>query len=252
MLITTSSKDSASAWIPQEPTHVGEALDGIFGHIPKEADTPNDARYFAVASSIVLEHISVTRDTFPEIVRLWKSTADTVKHMVHVYPTGPCTGTNRASVQTDEGLLHQYFVEQFASSAVIEYLPKVEYNKLELRSTGVIAFDRVQNIPETTFSLELSGFLVCLMCGTTTRTADLVLDRAGFAVIPTTFGKLLALVNRDVLTITKLPEITLISTTAWSLCGFLVGIQKESGVHMVGRTMIPKTEFWDAVERSLG
>lgn len=251
MISETSSKQSATSWIFQEPSNIGEAYDPITVFLLEKPRTTTDGKFFSVAKKITLEELDFSKSNISGIVDIWVKTADNLKHMVNVSPSGPCTGTTRGGVRTEQGLLHQYFVHQFAPSSVALYLPKSKLDTLAFRTTGVVSFDRVGDISDEVFSHELRRFLVCLLCGTSLRTADMILDHADFRLVSTAHGKLLALLHRETMSRARREDFVLLSTSLWFKQGFLVGHQTSTGLVVVGRTAIPTSEFWDAMERGM-
>lgn len=252
LMLETSSRASVDPWIPQEPISVGEAYDTLIGRLLDKPKSPSDAKFFAVAKNIKLQVLDLSRQQISEVRDLWATTADTIQHMTHVSLSGPCTGTSRQNVQADHGLLHLYFFEQFASTAVAQYLPISRLDSLQLASTGAVDFNEIQQVPDDLFKMELRRFLVCLLCGTSLHTADRILESADFRVVVTEHGRLLALVRRDVLSEIQLADLMLVGTGRWHLQGFLVGLLTAGSCFMIGRTAIPTSQFWDAVEGGLG
>ncbi|KAL0564946.1 phosphoglycerate kinase [Marasmius crinis-equi] len=242
-----SPKETTAPWFPDEPSSVGQAFDSLAERCLGEPETAGavHSKFFSVARSVKLEELGLSLSGMPGIRDIWGTTADVMKHAVQLSPSGPCTGTTRENVQTDQGLLHQYFVHQLMPFAVEEYLPQDELSRLEFATKGVVSFGRVKDISNDIFVPELRRFLVCLVCGTSLRTADAILEAADFRMISTEYGKLLALVRRDVLSTDE--ELRLIGTDVWALQGLLVGHGTQ---HMiVGRTVIPHSKFWDEMIR---
>jgi len=247
LMMAISSKESVNSWMPKEPTSITEAFDSFIARVSDEPKTATDAKFFAVAHRIRLEELDFSRSNISEIKDLWRTTADIVKHMTYVSPSGPCTGT-RNNVQTEQGLLHQYFVHQFATLAVEQYLPKAKLNTLQLATTGVLTFDKVESIPGDVFSHELRRFLVSLICGTSLHTADIILESAHFRLVSSEYGKLLALLRRDILCHPEQEDFMLIGNTLWPMQGFLIGLNTDKACFMIGRTAIPTSKFWDNIQ----
>ncbi|KAL0066126.1 hypothetical protein AAF712_006958 [Marasmius tenuissimus] len=245
----TSSKESTTPWFPNEPLSISQAFDSLVEQRldePKTAGAPQ-SRFFSVARRVKLEVVDFSQSNMSRIKDIWVTTADTIKHVARLSPSGPCTGTSRKNVQIDQGLLNRYFVHQFLPFAVEQHLPR---NKLDAlyAATGVVSFDRVKNVSDDTFITELGRFLVCLVCGTSLQTADVVLESADFRVVCTEYGKLLALLRRDVLSMDTKEDLRLIGTDVWGLQGFLVGHGTQN-IQIVGRTVIPHSKFWGEMTR---
>ena len=181
------------------------------------------------------------------------SSIDTVKHMMLASLIGPCTGTMREDVGTPQGLVRQYLVHQFAPVAVTQHLRSGDMDSLAPRSTGVISFDTVKDVLKDVFNEELKRYLVCMLCGTSLRTADAILASAALQLISTPFGpgKLLALLHLEELQGPAKPELLLLSPNRWYMQGFLVGRRTTRSVRIIGKTGIPSSAFWDAIETSL-
>ncbi|THU81971.1 hypothetical protein K435DRAFT_766928 [Dendrothele bispora CBS 962.96] len=247
LISETSSKDSPTPWILNEPSNIGEAFDSFIARFYDDTTTTTDAKFFAVAQKTQLEKLDFNKSNISGIQDIWSTTADVIKHMTLVSPSGPCTGTTRSSVQTEQGLLHQYFVHQLAPAAVMKFLPKEKLDAIEFATKGMFTFEEVGNMSDDTFSRELRRFLVSLICGTSLHTADVILKSADFRIVSSEYGKLLSLIRRDILSNSR-QDILLLCTTLWPLQGFLVGVKTDRGVFVVGRTVVPTSKFWDSME----
>ncbi|KAF9463786.1 hypothetical protein BDZ94DRAFT_1321556 [Collybia nuda] len=248
MMSVTTSKQSATSWVFQEPLNIGEAYDPFTVLLLAGPRAAPDNEFFAVAKGIALEEIDFSKSNFSRVVDMWVKVADNLRHMVGVSPSGPCTGTMRGNALSEKGLLHQYFFRRFAPSAVALYLPKSKLDTLEFRTTGVVSFDRVRDISEEVFSRELRRFLICLLCGTSLRTADIIFDTADFRIISTFHGKLLALIHRDTMAKARPEDFVLLRTSLSLKQGFLIAHKTSADPIIIGRTVIPAPEFWDSMK----
>ncbi|KAK0199830.1 hypothetical protein DFS33DRAFT_196633 [Desarmillaria ectypa] len=239
--IGSRSTNSASPWIPEEPENISEAFDTFSGD---NSLGQEDTKFYLVSHSITFEPVNFSREALPDLINLWESTANTIRHAVFVAPSGPCAGGSR-DVRTEEGLLHRYFVHRFMRHPVAKYSPKVEFEAAI--PIGIIDIDCLSMI-DPVFSLELKRFLVCLVCGTTLRTADVVLNAVDFRLIPTAYGRLFALVNKAILSSAKPEDFVLVTTMSWMYQGLLVAVRTRDSYHIVGRTLIPTTRFWDYIQ----
>lgn len=233
--------DSASPWIPEDPANISEAFDTFSGD---NSLGQGDTKFYLVSHPITFEPVNFSREALPDLINLWESTANTIRHAVLVAPSGPCAGGSR-DVRTDEGLLHRYFVHQFMRHPIAEYSPKAEFEAAI--PIGIVNIDRLSVI-NPVFSHELKRFLVCLVCGTTLRTADVLLDVVDFRLIPTAYGRLCALVNKAFLSSAKPEDFVLVTTMSWMHQGLLVAVRTSDSYHIVGRTLIPTARFWDYVQ----
>jgi hypothetical protein len=140
--------------------------------------------------------------------------------------------------QTKEGLLHRYLGHQFDRYAVAKRCSKERFK--DLQPHGVVKFSELYLNAED-FDFELKRFLVCLLCGTTLRTATMILDAVEFRLITTVYGRLIALVNRSSLLSTKPGDFILASNGLCDYQGFQVAVKGRDGgsYHIVGRSLIP-------------
>ncbi|KAK0475860.1 heterokaryon incompatibility protein-domain-containing protein [Armillaria novae-zelandiae] len=239
--MTSPFTDSASPWIPEEPTNISEAFDTFSGdNSPGQGDT----KFYLVSHAITFEPVDFSREALPDLINLWESTANTIGHAVLLAPSGPCAGGSR-DVRTEEGLLHRYFVHQFMRHPISKHSSKAEFEAAI--PVGIVDIDRLSVVnPE--FSRELKQFLVCLMCGTTLRTADVLLEAIDFRLIPTAYGRLCALVNKHFLSSANPEDFVLVTTMSWMHQGLLVAAKTSDSYHIVGRTLIPTMRFWDYVQ----
>jgi len=241
MMMAVCPPESKKPWIIDAPTNITEAFDSFLVLKASVIDSPDvghrDARVFVVAHSVGLEPIDFSREALPDLVKLWESTADTIRHMIYAAPSGPCTGASRIA-QTKEGLLHRYLGHQFARSAVAKHCSEERFK--DLRPHGVVNFNDLHLAAEA-FDFEIKRFLICLVCGTTLRTATMILDAVEFRLILTTYGKLIALINRSFLLSTNTGNFILVSNGLSDYQGFQVAVKGTDGesCHIVGRTLIP-------------
>jgi hypothetical protein len=254
MMLETSSKDSIGLWVLSEPSNVGEAYDSFITELrsSEERKTSPDEKFFTITKALALEELDLDRSNLLEVKELWVRGSDILKHFAFLSPTGPCTGTSRYRVQTPEGLLHQYFVHEFNPIAIAQYLSSSRLASMSFRTEGVLSFKPIEQISRDTFAHELKRYLVCMMCGTSLSTADVVLGCAAFRVLSTPYGNILALIRQDVLDQSGEHNFILFAPSLWFMQGFLVGIQTRVGVVAVGRTFIPSRVLWDAITASLG
>lgn len=248
-----SSRDSMASWVFPEPANVGEAYDCCVLWRRDEPEPPaGQVRLTLVSSQVEVENLELSLPSLPSLLKLCKHTVDVVKHMALVSPTGPCTGVTREGMRTPQGLVQLYLVHQFGPAAAAQYLPPGRMDALELSSAGAISFDSVKDVPEQVFTQELQRYLVCMLCGTSIRTADIILQSASLRIVASPFGNLLALLRRNEPPKAAEKELVLLlNPSVWYLQGFLVGRRTSTGIIIVGKTAIPSRAFWDAMETSL-
>ncbi len=90
--MTSRFTDSASPWIPEEPANISEAFDTFSGD---NSLGQGDTKFYLVSHPIGFEPVDFSREALPDLINLWESTADTVRHAVLLAPSGPCAGGSR-------------------------------------------------------------------------------------------------------------------------------------------------------------
>ena len=237
MIVQCREDESASPWISESPEHVAEALDGFLCPAKGDLKFTEESRYFETHPSVALLPLVFTIETLPEILMLWSS-ADANRHVNQIHPAGPCTGSNLYSALTSpsEIALGQFLIQQFT-------LPAWKtLGFAETERTRNLSFEDISKTPISPdiFSTKLQEFLVCLICGTTSSTARIILQSADLVIVQTSSAKLLGLVNKEHLKFRN-GRISLLHTSAYQGQGLLLstrrGLQKG---RIVGRTVIPR------------
>ncbi|KAF8156373.1 hypothetical protein K438DRAFT_1777458 [Mycena galopus ATCC 62051] len=246
-----SSGKSTLPWIIDKPSSIGEAYDTFTASMEDRGNIAEESKLFLIADDIGLEEVHFT-SSCAGIKDDWMRTADILKHMVFVSPSGPCTGTTRVHIDSTSGLLHQYFFQKFAAVAVSQYLPKGKLEALELRTKGVISFDPCPDVPRDIFEHELRRFIVCMVCGTSLGTADKILQAADIVRVSTPYGVLLGLVHTATRLQAKSGSLVLMCGSASFMEGFLICCRVGGGISVIGRTVIPNRSIWDAVAGGAG
>ncbi|KAI0735290.1 hypothetical protein C8Q76DRAFT_277840 [Earliella scabrosa] len=250
-----SPRDSMLPWVFDQPNNISEAYDSFTVVLRSDPSDAVEDKLHLVCRQTTLEDTQFSAGDLPRILELCAETMDGPKQMALVSPTGPCVGTSR-DVQTDQGLVQQYLVHQFAPIAVSQHLSASQLDLLQLRSTGVVSFDAVKNVAEPVFTKELLRYLVCMTCGTSLSSADLILAHASPRVLSTPFGRILAVVRQESSSKAqdqRPNELQLLCPPRWFMQGFLVASQTGAGATtaVIGRTVVPSATFWEAIERSL-
>ncbi|KAI5837082.1 hypothetical protein DFP73DRAFT_326341 [Morchella snyderi] len=240
MMVAPCSSDCAKPWIHESPMNTTEAYDSLYGlMLPHPVEDGKLCKVRVVVDPVTqdkMEPLNCHRDALADLVSLWESTADIIKHASFVALSGPCSGGSRL-FQTKLDLFHRYLAHEFAKSAIAKFTENPD-----LRQHGIVNLENLK-VPDHDFSLELRRFLVCLVCSTTMRTADAILEVADFRLVPSPYGKLIALVNRAFLR-NDTESFMLVSTGHTKFHGLQVAVRAErSGFcHIVGKTMIPAVQ----------
>jgi hypothetical protein len=157
-MMTTATADDNRPWILEDPATITEAFDSFLGVKASLVDVPfagySHTNAFTVASPVNIKRIAFTREMLPELIKIWKHTTDTVRHMVYAAPSEPCTGSTRI-MQCHEDLLHRYLAHQFARSAVMDYCSQEQFKGL--RPHGVVNLEKLK-LPDDVFERELKRF----------------------------------------------------------------------------------------------
>ena len=104
------------------------------------------------------------------------------------------------------------------------------------------------DVPSDVFARELRRYLVCMICGTSIRTADIILEKSDLVLLSTPMGKLLALIRADVRSGTEKPQLVLLFGSEFIVQGFLLATRVgDSGFSIVGRTIIPNSAVLDSL-----
>ncbi|PCH34977.1 hypothetical protein WOLCODRAFT_155621 [Wolfiporia cocos MD-104 SS10] len=160
MMEPKSLKDSMTSWIPPEPANVGEAYDTCVLWLRDQHTPAAKEKLTLITKQATLSNLELSMAGVSSLRELCTHSIDTVKHMMLVSITGPCTGVMREDVGTPRGLVQQYLVHQFAPVAVAQHLgPTGGMASLYLGSTGVISFDSVKDVPAGVFNEELRRYL---------------------------------------------------------------------------------------------
>lgn len=237
MMVGSCSSDCAKPWIHESPMDTTEAYDSLYGiMLPHAIENGKICKVRVMDDSVTqdkMESVDFRRDALPGLVSLWESTAGIIEHASFGAISGPCSGASRR-FQTKLDLLHRYFAHEFARSAIAKFAANPD-----LRQHGIVNLESLQ-VQDDDFSLELRRFLACLVCSTTMRTADAVLEVADFRLVPSPYGKLIALVNKIFLH-DDTERFMLVSTGNTQFHGLQVAVKAEQNgfCHIVGKTMIP-------------
>ncbi|KUI62542.1 hypothetical protein VP1G_09658 [Cytospora mali] len=238
--------ESVLPWLINEPSNIGEAYDTF---TTDTAQSGAEVRNWVVPGKIELEDIDATASGLEMLKDDWKRTVNIERHVVLLSPSGPCTGTTRENISDAAGLLQQYFVQEFMHIAASQWLlPREGMHALELRTKGVISFDRIRDIPKEEFAHELKRFLVCLICGISLPTADMVLEAADVVRVSTPHGPLLGIAHRATRLRAERDDLILVCNSIWDLQGFCIGLRVNYGMSVRGRTAIPNNSVWDSIE----
>ncbi|RYP28999.1 hypothetical protein DL767_006959 [Monosporascus sp. MG133] len=185
--------ESVLPWLIDKPSNIGEAYDTF---TTDTASSGAEIRNWVIPGNIELEDIDATEPGLDMLKDDWKRTVNIDRHVVLVSPSGPCTGTTRRDVSDAAGLLQQHFAQEFMHIAASQFLPRERMQARELRTEGVLPFHRITDIPEEVFARELKRFLICLICGISLTTADMVQEAADVVRVSTPHGPLLGIVHR--------------------------------------------------------
>jgi hypothetical protein len=256
MMDSLSSKVSISPWAFPDPANIGEAYDGLTACLRDPSESAEGiAKFHLVTKQATLEEIDFSMGSLPGVLEICAQTMDGPKQMALVSPAGPCTGTTRGSVQTQRGLVQHYLVHQFAPVITSQYLSPARMDALQFASKGIVSFDAVKGVPMDEFREEMRRYLVCMVCGTSPRVADSILDGASPRVVATPFGKLLAVVRNAAQPAgpeeTTPQTLSLLCSPRWFMQGFLIARETNKGIVVIGRTVVPSGVVWDAISKSV-
>lgn len=237
-----SSIESIDPWLldDNDVKSTTEAYDTLLFN-PHDG-APTESENFIIEKDVALAELDGTN--LSGVKNDWVSSADVQLHTAFLFPSGPCTGARRADTNTDEGLLLFHFCQEFASIVTSLQLREGAEN-LALRSEGAISFGRLREIHKDKFARQLKRFLTCMICGTSLRTADLILQEADVVCVSTSCGNLLGLVRAGSKPHASPGKVVLLCNKEWRMQGFLLALVDESGVSIIGRTVIPSVSFFD-------
>lgn len=250
-MVSPSDKDIENIlpWLTDIPLNIGQAYDTFAAY---RRTSKSEIRNSVIPGNIALEDIDISRSGLDILKDDWQRTTDIFRHVALVSPSGPCTGTTRQEVTSnDTGLLRQHLAQEFMPIAVSQYLRQEEMHALELRTKGVLTFDRIRDIPEEAYGRELKRFLVCLICGTSLPTADEVLEKADVVRVSTPYGPLLGIIHRETRWTIEKSRLMLVCGQTWDLQGFYIGVRVDGKMSARGRTIIPNSSVWDSIEKAL-
>ncbi|KAI0848522.1 hypothetical protein F5Y00DRAFT_262618 [Daldinia vernicosa] len=205
-MITAEALDSNKPRILKSPKSITEAYDPIIS-VKRDHDaraqedtaesTPRVESCKALRKSTVhfifMQPKKWDQGGLQDILEIWKSNADLIRHMILIAPSSPCTGSS-VLFETHEEVLRPFFACEFAKPAVEQFLsmpsPKIPMWISGFVQHGVVRVNK------------LKLFLICLICGTIFAYAKKVIEYVEVVIVitkDTDYGEMLVLVNRSAL-----------------------------------------------------
>lgn len=235
--LVNSEDDDHSGAVPfllEQPDSISEAFDtfAVLDSEPRDAKNPtysveSDSEIVTISASLRLETVHMTPDQLPAMVDLWKASANNLSQYLSACLSGPCLGTSWGIEA--ENLAFRSLAFQFGKVRIDEWASTQPKYKIPSNPDGITDWDDLREVRgDAECAVFLRRFMVCLMCGCSLRTADYLLMKADFRTVETPFGKQLALVNKNAISLEVNNKFLLVNRGLLDFEGFHIGIRKTT------------------------